>query len=127
MTKTHRVVLLSSLEDKQDFEEKMEKLGFAPGHLRDLVAECPSALKAGMTLGEAREYAEAVQGAGGKVNIQEDGFSEEFKRLHPPMEVRSLKDFTMCPECGHRQIKAEACVKCGFLFFIERKGQRSAR
>ena len=127
MTKTYRVVLLGRIEEKQDFEEKMEKLGFSPGHLQDLVAECPSALKAGLPLGEAREYAEAVQEAGGKVNIQEDGLSKEFKRGHPPMEIRSLKDFTMCPECGHRQIKAEACVKCGFLFSFERKRKRSAR
>ncbi len=127
MTKTYRVVLLGRLEEKQDFEEKMEKLGFAPDHLQGLIAEAPSALKVGLPLGEAREYAEAVQQAGGKVNILEDGVSEEVKRQRSPMEVRSLKDFTMCPECGHRQIKSEACVKCGTLFFFEKKGQRSAR
>jgi ribosomal protein L32 len=127
VTKTYRVVLLGRVEEKQDFEEKMERLGFPPDHLRDLIAESPSALKAGLPLGEAREYAEVIQQAGGKVNIQEDGVSEEFKRVHPPMEIRSLKDFTMCPECGHRQIKAEACVKCGFLFFFEKKRKRSAR
>lgn len=127
VTKTYRVVLLGSFEEKQDFEKKMEKLGFAPGQLRNLMAEAPSALKVGLPLGEAREYAEAVQEAGGKVNILEDGVSEGNRRQRSPMEVRSLKDFTMCPECGHRQIKAEACVKCGFLFFFEKKGQRSAR
>jgi len=127
VTKTYRVLLLGRIEEKQDFEEKMEKLGFSLDSVRDLIAKAPSALKAGLPLGEAREYAEAIQGAGGKVNIQEDGVSEEFNRPHPPIEVRSLQDFTMCPECGHRQIKAEACVKCGFLFFFEKKGQRSAR
>jgi ribosomal protein L32 len=126
VTKTYRVLLLGRIEEKQDFEEKMENLGFSSGSVRDLIAKAPSALKVGLPLGEAREYAEAVQEAGGKVNIQEDGVSEEFKRLHPPMEIRSLKDFTMCPECGHRQIKADACVKCGFLFF-EKKRKRSAR
>jgi len=127
VTKTYRVLLLGRVEEKQDFEEKMEKLGFSPGHLQSLIAETPCALKARLPLGEAREYAEAVQEAGGKVNIQEDGVSEEFKKVHPPMEIRSLKDFTMCPECGHRQLKSEACVKCGFLFFFEKKGQRSSR
>jgi len=127
VTKTYRVVLLGRFEEKQDFEERMEKLGFAPDQLRNLIAKAPSALKAGLPLGEAREYAEAVQEAGGKVNILEDGVSEENKRQRTPMEIRSLKDFTMCPECGHRQIKAEACVKCGYLFFFEKKGQRSAR
>ena len=126
VTKTYRVVLLSRIEEKQDFEEKMEKLGFSPGSVRDLIAKVPSSLKAGLPLGEAREYAEAVQEAGGKVNIQEDGVSGETKRLHPPIEIRSLKDFTMCPECGHRQLKADACVKCGFLFF-QKKEKRSAR
>ena len=126
VTKTYRVVLLGRIEEKQDFEEKMEKLGFSSGSVRDLIEKVPSALKAGLLLGEAREYAEAVQEAGGKVNIKEDGVSEEFKRLHPPIEIRSLKDFTMCPECGHRQIKADACVKCGFLFF-QKKEKRSAR
>jgi ribosomal protein L32 len=127
VTKTYRVVLLGRFEVKQDFEEKMEKLGFAPDRLRDLIAEAPSALKVGLPLGEAREYAEAVQEAGGKVNILDDGVSEEFNRQRSPMEIRSLQDFTMCPECGHRQIKAEACVKCGFLFFFEKKRKRSAR
>ena len=127
MTKTYRVVLLGRMEEKQDFEEKMEKLGFSTESVRDLIEKAPSALKTGLLLGEAREYAEAVQEAGGKVNIQEDGISEELTRVHPPIEIRSLQDFTMCPECGHRQIKAEACVKCGFLFFFEKKRKRSAR
>ena len=126
VTKTYRVVLLGRIEEKQGFEEKMGKLGFSSGALRDLIEKVPSALKAGLPLGEAREYAEAVQEAGGKVNIQEDGVSKELKRLHPPIEIRSLKDFTMCPECGHRQLKADACVKCGFLFF-QKKEKRSAR
>jgi ribosomal protein L32 len=126
VTKTYRVVLLGRIEEKQDFEEKMEKLGFSSGSARDLIEKVPGALKAGLPLGEAREYAEAVQEAGGKVNIQEDGVSDETKRLHPPIEIRSLKDFTMCPECGHRQLKADACVKCGFLFF-QKKEKRSAR
>ena len=127
MTKTYRVVLLGRAEEKPDFEQKMEKLGFSPGQLQNLIAAVPSELKRGLPLGEAREYAEAVQGAGGRVNIQEDGVSEEFSRMRPPVEIRSLKDFTMCPVCGHRQIKAEACVKCGFLFFFEKKRKRSAR
>jgi len=127
VSKTYRVLLLSRVEEKERFEEKMEKLGFSADRLRDVIAEAPCALKAGLPLGEAREYAEAIQEAGGKVNIQEDGVSEEFERAHPPMEIRSLKDFTMCPECGHRQIKSEACVKCGFLFFFEKKRERSAR
>jgi ribosomal protein L32 len=127
VTKTYRVLLLGRIEEKQDFEEKMEKLGFSPESVRELIAKAPSALKVGQPLGEAREYAEAIQEAGGRVNIQEDGVSEEFNRLHPPIEIRSLQDFTMCPECGHRQIKAQACEKCGFVFFFEKKGQRSAR
>ena len=127
VTKTYRVVLLGRFEEKQNFEEKMEKLGFAMDQLRNLIAGAPSALKAGLPLGAAREFAEAVQEAGGKVNILEDGVSEGNKRQRSPMVIRSLKDFTMCPECGHRQIKAEACVKCGYLFFLEKKGQRSAR
>ena len=127
VTKTYRVLLLGRMEEKQNFEEKMEKLGFSPDTVQELIAKAPSALKAGLPLGEARAYAEAVQEAGGKVNILEDGVSEEFNRQRSPMEIRSLQDFTRCPECGHRQIKAEACVKCGFLFFFEKKGQRSAR
>ena len=127
MTKTYRVVLLGRAVEKQDFEKKMEALGFSPGALQELIEKVPTVLKTGLPLGEARDYAEAIQKTGGKVNIQEDGVSEEFKRARPPLEIRSLKDFTMCPECGHRQIKAEACVKCGFLFFFEKKQKRSAR
>ena len=126
MTKIYRVVLLGRMEGKQDFEEKMEKFGFSTFIVQDLIQKVPSLLKAGLPLGEAREYAEAVQDAGGKVNIQEDGFCEEPKNLRSPTEIRSLKDFTMCPECGHRQLKAEACVRCGFLLFQE-KEKRSAR
>jgi ribosomal protein L32 len=127
MTKIYRVLLLGRIEEKQDFEEKMGRLGFSPDSVRELIAKAPSALKVGLPLGEAREYAEAIQEAGGKVNIREDGVSEEINRLHPPIEIRSLQDFTMCPECGHRQIKAEACVKCGFLFFFEKKRKKSVR
>lgn len=127
MTKTYRVVLLGKAEEKSDFEQKMENLGFLPGQLQELIASAPSALKKGLLLRDAREFAEAVQAAGGRVNIQEDGVSEEFNRARPPIEIRSLKDFTMCPVCGHRQLKAEACVRCGFLFFFEKKRKRSAR
>ena len=128
VSKTYRVVLFGRMEEKQDFEEKMERLGFPRGTIQELIAKAPSALKTGLLLGDAREYAEAVQEAGGKVNIQEDGLSEGSNRAaHPPIEIRSLQDFTRCPECGHRQIKAEACVKCGFLLFFEKKPKRYVR
>jgi hypothetical protein len=73
-------------------------------------------LKAELTLAEARQYAEAVQLAGGRVNIQEQGLFEEPERHRKVLEIKPFEYFTMCPECGHKQPKGEACVKCGFLF-----------
>ena len=59
-------------------------------------------------------FAEAVQGAGGKVTIQESGHFKESRHVDHSLSIASFQDFTMCPECGFKQPKDETCTKCGF-------------
>jgi ribosomal protein L37E len=86
-----------------------------------ILCEAPAVMKQGLSLADARHYADSIQGAGGRVRIEEYGvFEPANENGVQNMGIKSMRDFTMCPECGHKQVKSALCVKCGFLF--NRKG-----
>ena len=116
MDKKYRVVFLGLFKGKADFVERMSMLGVPPATVEEIVQRAPVVIKGDMSLRDARQYADAVQDAGGKVNIQEHGHFEETKRINKPFDIKPLENFIMCPECGHKQLKAEACQKCGLIF-----------
>jgi hypothetical protein len=113
LVKKYRITFLGLLQDVVEFRERMSELGFAPGAVEKIVQNAPVVLKRDMTLGDARQYADAIQVAGGKVYIQDDGLSEEPGRIGPSVDVKPFEYFTMCPECGHKQPRSEVCVRCG--------------
>lgn len=116
MVKKYRIIFLGLLESLQCFKERMSTFGIPSTTVEQIVQKAPVVLKAELTLADARQYAEAVQLAGGKVNIQEQGLFEEPDRPRKSVEVKPFEYFTMCPECGYKQPKGETCVKCGYLF-----------
>ena len=120
MDKKYRIVLLGLLKGPEEFEQGMSGLGAGFAAIEEIIQKVPVVLKGGMTLREARAYADAVQEAGGRVNIQEHGFFEESRQLRNEVEIKPLEKFTACPECGFKQLKGGACVKCGFVFEKER-------
>ena len=122
MARRYRIVFLGLMETEGQFMSGMSsQFGVAPARVKHIIDNAPMVLKTDLTLGEAREYAEALQRAGGKVHIQEHGESEEPEREHVSAGIKSFGDFTLCPECGFTQLKAESCVKCGFVFLPEQK------
>ena len=115
--KRYRVVFLGLANGTEDFTAGMISLGVGVSMVEEMVRKAPVVLKAGMSLAQARKYAEAVQLAGGKVNIQDDGRAEvPSRRKRQPTKIKPFDSFTMCPECGHKQPRGESCVKCGRFF-----------
>lgn len=115
MTKKYRVVFLSLISNEQEFRERMSTLGVSSRDVEQIIQKAPVVMKGGMTLGDARHYADAIQFAGGRVNIQEHGLLEEPNRTNRSFDITPFENFIMCPECGQKQMKDEACVKCGHL------------
>ena len=68
-----------------------------------------------MSLGYAKKYADAIQNAGGRVKIQNHGLFNETVKGDRSLNIKPLENFVMCPQCGHKQLKTEACVKCAFV------------
>ena len=116
MDKKYRVVFLGLVENEKDFQQEMSKLGVAPAMIEQIIDKAPVILKGDLTLEDARRYADAVQYAGARVKIQEHGLFEEEKQTNRTLDIKLLDSFTMCPECGFKQLKGEACVKCGLVF-----------
>ena len=122
MARTYRIVLLGLTDTEARFMQGMaSRFGIAPAKAKRFVEQAPMVLKKGLSLGEAREYAEVLQRAGGKVHIQEHGETKEPERERSQTAIKSFGEFTLCPECGFTQLKGESCVKCGFVFFQEQK------
>ncbi len=113
MAKRYRVVFLGLRKGDADFKAGMGALGVSQATVEEMVAKAPVILKEDLPLRIAREYADAVQGAGGRVNIEEHGSLERPEPIRR-IAIRRLDTFMMCPECGYKQPKAETCVKCGF-------------
>ena len=115
MTKKYRVLFLGLVGNEEAFKARMSKLGASIPTVDLMISKAPVILKGDMTLKEARQYADAVQLAGGKVNIKEHGLFEESETMDRSLHIKPLEDFIMCPECGYKQLRGRACVKCGYL------------
>ncbi len=113
MGKRYRVVFTGLRKGSGDFKAEMGGLGVPPGTVAEMLAKAPVVLKEDLPLRTAREYADAVQAAGGKVTIAEHGSVEGPGPIRR-MAIKPLDTFMMCPECGHKQLKSDACAKCGF-------------
>ena len=109
----YRVVFLGLAVEKETFAQKMSRLGVDQERVDEIISRSPIILKEGLGLDMARRYADAVQDAGGRVVIKEDGLSDGHKVIGQPLVITPFKDFTMCPECGHKQPKGRSCEKCG--------------
>ena len=116
MNKKYRVVFLGLIESSENFKEKMSRLGVSPTMVDQIISKMPVVLKGDMSLRDARQYADAIQYAGGRVNIQEHGVFEEPEHNERSVDIAPLENFIMCPQCGYKQLKDQACVKCGMVF-----------
>jgi len=116
MDKKYCVVFENLIKSQEVFHNGMARLGVSAFIIERIIQNAPVILKGDLTLSEARRYAEVVQGAGGKVSIQEYGISKEPKRPGKSIGIEPFESFTMCPECGFKQLRADTCVKCGFSF-----------
>ena len=116
MHKRYRVIFLGLIESEEHFKQRMSPLGATHDIVEIMLQKAPVILKGGMTLSDARRYAEAIQHAGGRVRIQEDGEFEEPVQEKSFINIQPLANFTMCPECGLKQLKSDQCARCGFQF-----------
>jgi hypothetical protein len=122
MIKKYHLRFLGVREGKEVFKARMSQLGVPDEKVEELVSRAPVVIKRNLTLREARQYADAVQEAGGRVVIQEHGYFEELRGVNHPASITPFRDFTMCPECGLVQPKKQACVKCGAS--LKKEGNR---
>ncbi len=112
--KTFYLVLLSLIETPDVFSQRMTRLGFFLEDTDHMAARAPFTFKRGLTLKEARELADALQFAGARVAVREEGVVVDHRSRRKGL-ILPLESFTMCPQCGHKQPKAEACTRCGSL------------
>ena len=113
--KRYRVVFMRLVVSEEEFKQRMSRLGVSMAVSEMIIEKAPVILKEGMTFSSARRYADAVQQAGGLVKLMEQGFFIASETFHDPFQIEPLENFTMCPQCGYKQLKAETCVKCGFF------------
>jgi hypothetical protein len=109
------LVFLGLLETPEIFTRKMRSFGFSTSDIESIIASPPIPFRKGLTLREAREYADAVQSAGGRVNVREEEPETSQERAGKPLVIPPMESFTLCPQCGHKQVKAQTCVRCGFI------------
>jgi len=116
MNKRYHVVFLGLIETKHVFMQRLSEFGVPTEMVDKIIDMAPVIMKADMSLWYARQYADAIQRAGGKVNVQEHPYFEETKSSDNALDIEPFENFIMCPECGHKQLKIEVCVKCGNIF-----------
>lgn len=111
----HYAVIFSGTHETADlFKTRMSGLGISSTIVDRIIQKAPVILKAGMSYERAKKYADAVHKAGGLVEIREYGMIKKQGKEESDLHIEPLEKFTMCPQCGYKQRKKEACVKCGF-------------
>jgi hypothetical protein len=118
MKRRYRVLFHGVVKDVRVFHEEMSRLGVQAQVAGQMIQNAPVIVKQNLTLGIAHRYAEAIKKAGGKVIIQEQGKSDVFENTSEPPEavtIVPMEAFTMCPQCGLKQVKGKSCVRCGFV------------
>jgi hypothetical protein len=118
MEKSYRVIFEELLQNRDDFERNIAGSGLNHEQIELIFEKAPVVLKAGLSLKEARKYAEAFQTAGAKIQIQENGVldAEAVRKQRVGFEIKPLQDFALCSQCGHKQLKARTCQRCGYVF-----------
>lgn len=92
--------------------QKMARLGVDHGQADEIISRSPIILKEGLDSDAARRYADAVQDAGGRVVIKDNGRADERKLSGQPLVITPFRGFIMCHKCGHKQPKGSICEKC---------------
>ena len=116
MDKKYKIVFFNLLKEKDYFKDQMSILGVSGDVSEEIIEKAPVILKKDLSLKDARIYADAVFEAGGKVTIQFENDRIDRDQNDSLSAMVSLENFTMCPQCGYKQIKAATCIKCGFTF-----------
>jgi hypothetical protein len=114
-TKTFCLILLGLAQTPELVGQRVLRLGLLPEDMERISARAPFTFKRGLTLKQAREWADAFQSAGARVAVREEGTILDRRRGRKPL-IQPLESFTMCLQCGHKQLKAEACTRCGSVF-----------
>ena len=118
MTKAYSVVFDGLNVPKSDFYMIMGNLGVDKDEINYLNQPTPVVVKDGISLKEARYYADIIMAAGGRVSIIEAWEIKEkhSEDNHSPVIPSSFSDFVICPECGFKQYKNILCIRCGYNF-----------
>ena len=114
MIKSYSVIFSGLNLPEDHFKSEMSKLGVQQEQIKRILEKAPVILKTGMSLWQAKKYSYAVIRAGGKVKIKAHGFNETGFMNDDGIGIEPLESFTMCRQCGYKQIKEATCVKCGF-------------
>ena len=111
-TKTFCLILLGLLESPEVISQRVIRFGLLSDDIEHMAARAPFTFKRGLTLKQAREWADAFQFAGARVTVREEGTIIDRRRGRKSL-IQPFESFTMCPQCGHKQLKAERCTRCG--------------
>lgn len=111
MNNRYQIIFLGLNKPQDHFQQCMTKLGVPSPVIDRIMGSAPVVLKQDIDLIHAKNYAEAVRSAGGEIRIQK--YSHHQTRSKDQIKIEPLENFTMCPQCGYKQIKAESCVRCG--------------
>lgn len=116
MDKRYRVIFSNLLKEKDFFKNRMLRLGVSGDVSEEIIKKAPVILKRNLILRDARVYAEAILEAGGKVAIHDEDNWDEDGSDGASTGIVGMKDFIMCPQCGHKQVNSGGCIKCGLIF-----------
>ncbi|MBN1627633.1 MAG: hypothetical protein JW944_14005 [Deltaproteobacteria bacterium] len=116
MDKRYSVIFFNLLKDKDEFKHRMLRLGVSGEVSEEIIKKAPVILKKNLSLRDARIYSDAIFEAGARAAIQAEDHADEDTNKDASSVIVGMKDFIMCPQCGHKQVRSEACIKCGFVF-----------
>ena len=109
MNSRYQVIFLGLDKSQEFFKQAMTRLGVPSSLIVRIINNPPVILKQDLDLLHAENYGRLIRNAGGNIKIQEYTLKKKTK---DQMSIEPLENFVMCPQCGHKQLKTETCVRC---------------
>jgi len=113
MEKRYRLLFIGVAGDEGHFRAELQAKGVQDRLIDQMFELAPVIIKQGLSLAQARHYADMLRAMGAKITILDDQGAPRARQSKDAPLVTPMSEFVPCPQCGLVQPEGSVCYRCG--------------